>query len=228
MKSWALIFILIHFCFSLNSEAEDKKPVRSSSNFVNNSALVAFGNVVITTRQVELSNIIEHWRVSKSAPSPEISGEWAPALRSPGFQEALGQLVTDLMLEAEAPSESRAISQEAFAIEKDKLMRDLKNWEPWQAMAFTGSDVDVAMKRSWVAADYLAKLFELKKLSVSDSEIKVFYEDRKNQFEKADFEFYSEGIGRLLRRRQAEVKIKEWIDTMKLKYKVRLLDADKL
>ena len=228
MRSWALLIVLSHFCFSLNSEAEEKKPVRSSVNFVNNSALVAFGNVVVTTRQVELSNIIEHWRVSKSAPSPEISGEWAPALRSPGFQEALGQLVTDLMLEAEAPSESRKISQEAFAIEQDKLMRDLKNWEPWQAMAFTSSEVELAMKRSWVAADYLAKLFAQKNLSVSESEIKIFYEDRKTQFEKADFESYSEGIARLLRRRLAEVKIKEWIETMKLKYKVRLLDVDRL
>lgn len=190
-----------------------------------NRAVAQVGTQVITARQVWVSNIYDRWKVAGSgALSPQ--PDWKPPIKSDSFRQALNSLILEIMVIQEAESFSIA-KVEADEVDKKQntFSKAVQSFSGWTTLEVSDSELKKMVERKMRSQNFLNFKTESANLIVTDQEAQSYFEKNRLKFGNLPFSQFQESIKDVLRKQVVENRLKDWLDILRRKYRVRLIGA---
>lgn len=189
------------------------------------------GHNVVTSRDVEISSIIEHWyllsKKTEKGSRPSANKEWLVDPKSEAFRKQLNTIMAELLIVAEAENFSVAqISPVEIHKESELMSEDLKSWPEWTALEVSPLELEQHVGRHLRAKEFLKFKTESMGMQISDDEAKKYYDQNKVRFNNLPFENFRQSIKEFLISRDVEAKMKDWFDILRKKYKVKILQFE--
>jgi len=215
---------------------------------VSSSTVGMVGKRSITSRDVQISSIMDHWFLSEtqqasallktknskskknneSASAERNHKDWILDEKSEAFRKQLSTVMAEYLIVAEAENFSVA-RLSAAEVEKsaNAMLEDLKSWSDWESLELSKSELESHVSRRLRAKEFLKFKTESMGLQVSDDEAKKYYDKNRARFSNLPYENFKEGIKEYIASRDVETKMKDWFDTLRKKYKVKVLQFEK-
>jgi len=231
-RHWVLFFQLLIGVGLLSFEAKALK--------IQSLTLAQVGTQVITSRDVEISSIMDHWflmakseamlkdhKAKKETKESSDHKDWILEQKSPAFQKQLSTVMAEalVVLEAENFSVAQLPAGEAKKTALS-MSEDLKTWPEWTSLAVSSAELETHIVRHRRAKEFLKFKTESMGMQVSDEDAKKYYEQNHNRFNNLPFEGFKESIKEYLISRDVESKMKDWFDVLRKKYKAKLLQNE--
>ncbi len=190
-------------------------------------ALGQAGEVVITSRDIQLGHFIETFLTQYSEKSKIIKFK-ALEGETPEFSQALGQSLLELVVQMEAENFSVGPVNNQ---EKEELMTKFieatKNQFSYAQFEFSQKEVDLIFYRKLRSRNFLKFKTETTGVNVGDEEIQQYFNKNSVKFSGISLSQVKENIRDLLSRQFVEAKLKDWFDILKRKYRVHFLGRAK-
>ncbi len=216
-----------------------------SSVVVSQALAVAAGHV-ISSREVKISYIIDQAlampldAADKPAESPAVKNkkkesvkasshsslkdQWLLANESPDLQAHLAQVLVEIVVSAEAESFSIGqIDKEELERWQKHLQEQTQSWAPWKTFEVQQDELSGILNRKMRAKNFLKFKMEASGVTVSEDEVKQYYEKNRVKFGNMPFAQFRQSIRDKLTQDQTQDRLKDWFDILKRKYRVRLL-----
>lgn len=221
--------------------------VSNSTAVVSQGLAVAAGHV-ISSREVKISYVIDQAlampldkEIAEKSVEPQtavknkkkenvkishasVKDQWLLANDSADLQAHLAQVLVEIVVSSEA--ENFSIGQ----VDKDELERWQKhlneqthNWSPWKALEVQADELNGILNRKMRAKNFLKFKMEASGVTVSEDEVKQYYEKNRVKFGNMPYAQFSQSIRDKLTQDQTQERLKDWFDILKRKYRVRLL-----
>jgi hypothetical protein len=179
---------------------------------------------VITSREVMISAALDQGQLLKSQTPSKVKLEPLPQLGSDAFANQLSMLVLEHLVILEADSFSIAqISQEEVTHEAQALTELFKDWSEWKKLEVTANELEAQVSRSMRAKNFLRYKTESMGLHISEQETRDYYQKNRVKFGNLPFEKMKDSIREYLSQRNIETKMKDWVQILKKKYRVRMI-----
>lgn len=135
-------------------------------------------------------------------------------------------LVTSALLEKVVAVEAESFSVAAVADDEVrelavKAKKHLAGVRLWQRMDFSSMEVQEMILRKLRSKRFLKYKTESSSLTVTDFEVKDYYEKSRYKFGNLPFESFKENIRQFLIQKQTEDRLREWFEVLRKKYQVR-------
>ena len=177
---------------------------------------------VITSRDVEAYNLVT--RILEG-------GSTAPLkLNDSEFNIACDRFIVETMVFGEAQSFgiAKLTDEEVDAVYKTVKSKvneaSLKN--RWQAWGFSDSQLKHFVTMHLRAEKLIRYRSESSTSQVSDEEARDYFDKNKVKFGTTDFDSFKPTIKKFIARRNSEARMKEWLDILKKKHKVKKLYSE--
>ena len=212
---WISLFLLGHLSWG--------EPSQSSSVKVVSTAVGQVKNFVVTSRDVQIQNLLEVALFDKS-PQEKIK---ILALDSKPFSKAVQATLLEWVVSLEAQSFSlvELTSEELKTAEKTTL-KVLQKAKPWSQLEVSSEELTKALQRKMLAKKLIEFRAKSSVLPVTDVEAQRYFEENRLKFGNLPFENFKENIKSFLSRNQVDKRIKDWIEVLMAKYKVKNLIAE--
>jgi len=191
------------------------------------------GTHVITSRDVQMVSILDHWFLLNAAITPSKKQkpvdrkDWIPVRKSEAFNKQLSLVVMEHLVVTEAENFSVArISADEVAKYAHDIQEDLKSWPEWHSLEVSQVELENQVQRHLRAKEFLKFKTESMGFQISDDEAKAYYEQNRLRFNNLPYENFRDSIKEYLARRDVESKMKDWFDVLRKKYKVKLLQYE--
>jgi hypothetical protein len=186
--------------------------------------LARAGNVVLTSREVILSGVIERWRLVQSSKKIKPQSDWILIPDSEAFKTHLAQVLTETLINLEADSFGAAqVSANEVRQNSAPFLEAMTKFKDWQIFKFSDAEVEGAFIRSLRARAYLKFRTESEGIKITDQQVQEFYDKQRIKFGQVTLESVKESIREHLFRQSQEARLKDWFETLKRKFRARYL-----
>ncbi len=227
----SVIFPILFFAIGLSSGAFGLSKVQSAT-------LAQVGSYVVTSRDVEISSLMEQWFLlakkndklkdkSKDSSEKNNKKDLTLDIKSSDFQKQVNLVIAELLVMSEA--ENFSVAQTSTAeIQKvsSSFTEEMKNRPEWTRLEVSPTELEQNIGRHLRAKEFLKFKTESMGMQVSDEEAKKFYDQDKGRFNNLPFENFKESIKEYLITRDVQAKMKDWFDVLRKKYKVKILQFE--
>jgi hypothetical protein len=176
---------------------------------------------VLTTRDVQASSILDHLIYNENASSQLKYG-------TEEFAGQLNRLLIEWMVRDEADvfgvakvSESEV--DETFQSVKSKLKNHPVVKSRWNELNLSESQLREMISRKLRANRFIKYKSNSSFVQVSDDEARDYYNNNRIKFGTTDFDGFKENIKKYLGRKNAEDRLRDWLDILRKKHKVKNL-----
>lgn len=216
--------IVINFClYSVEARAA-----------IVSETLAQVGAKVITTRDMQISSVLDHWFLTSAggaeAASKKIDKKdwWIDSKnRSEKFKNQLSILIIENLVILEADNFSVAKTTPAEITKYlNQISADLSDWTEWRNLELSPTELDTAIASYVRAKEFLKYKTDSMGFQISDAEAKEYYDKNRLKFNNLPFENFKESIREFLARKDVETRLKEWLEVLKKKYRVKILNQE--
>jgi hypothetical protein len=190
-------------------------------------AVAQAGSSIVTSREVIVSFILDQALATpfKKNGKPERKN-WLLTYPSEAFSKHLAQILLEIVVQLEAENFSIGQVSQLDVLQSEKHVEELvKGWTVWKDLEVSAAEVEIALGRKLRAKNFLKFKLESAGVQISDEEAKVFYEKNRVKFGNLPFSQFKDSIKEVLAQNQLQEKLKDWIDILKRKYRVRYLGS---
>lgn len=174
------------------------------------------GDYALTSREVIAGLLLEKALV------PEIKEEFVENVSAPEFVSQVTSALIEKVISLEAENFSLAsISEEERKGSLEKAKKNLSNMRSWQKLAITEAEFQDFLLRKLRSKKFLKYKSEAASLTVSDFEVKDYFEKNRHKFGNLPLESFKESIRQYLIQKQSEDRLREWFEVLRKKYQVR-------
>jgi hypothetical protein len=176
---------------------------------------------VLTTRDVQASSVLDHLLYNEDASVQLKYG-------TEEFANQLNRLLIEWMVRDEADvfgvakvSENEA--DESFQSIKSKLKNHPLVKSRWNDLGISDSQLREMIGRKLRANRFIKYKSNSSFVQVSDDEARDYYNNNRIKFGTTDFDGFKENIKKYLGRKNAEDRLRDWLDILRKKHKVKNL-----
>lgn len=172
----------------------------------------------ITSREVQISEAVESVLGAKgdgkSLQIPEIGHE--------NFPTKVNDVLTEWIVYFEAQSFSAdAVSKSAIEDAISKVEKGSANSSGWRRLEVSKSELEEVLKRKLSAKSFIRLKTESSLMPVTDSEAQAYFKKNRLKFGNLPFTSFKDSIKAHLRQQQMDRRMKDWLEILQKKYKVR-------
>ncbi len=181
------------------------------------------GELVVTSREVQMSILVSKALGDKR--SQEYREEDL-AIESAAFSKAVSQVLLDQVFYNEGEGFSFSdLSSDDIKKERQKLQGLAKN-PLWLKINPSSDEIDRVLLRRLKASAFFKFKADTFRGTVSDSEVRSYFDSNKGKFGSGNFELFKDNIKMFLVQQQAQERMRSWFELIKRKHKVRNFIAD--
>jgi hypothetical protein len=173
----------------------------------------------LTTREVRINDAIEQVLTSKAE-----NGKALQVLT--GSEKSFPQQVNDVLVEWIIYFEAQSFS--AQPIDKVDLQKSedlvktrLSPLSDWKKMEVSDQELRETLSRKLTAKSFMKLKTESSLMPVTDADALDYYKKNRVKFGNAPFENFQENIKNYLKQQQMDRRMKDWLEVLERKYKVR-------
>lgn len=194
--------------------------------------LVAHGDVVIETVGVVKQHFVTsrevqiHYLLSELvfADAPGADQGKVPAAGSEEFRRELNGVLLEWMVYFEA----RSFAMEPVSAQEiqryNQLVRErLAQKKAWQDLEVGATEAREFLERALWAKKFIQFKADSARVLPTDDEARQYFRDHPNQFPGHSFAYYEKSIKNLLRKEQANDRLKSWFQVLEKRYQARSL-----
>lgn len=202
-----------------------------ASSEVVTRAVGQVGDSAITSRQVILSGLIEQWTLAlqdrpKATIPKDEKMKWILKLDTEPFRTQLTRMMIDWIVAMEAENLSVAdIPFGELQLRQTKFLIEMAALPEWKRLGYSQTEVNTALRRKLRSRAFLQFKIETSGILVSDDEAKDYYDKNRSKFGNYGFAQFKGSIKEALTQQKLEVRLKDWFEILKKKYRVRFLGA---
>lgn len=188
-------------------------------------AIAVVDKWVLTSREVQIVKMIsdEIGEGSKSRSSMKLVDE-----ESEEFRIAIGEALMELVLSLEAKNFSfESVSDQQVSKLKKKVVENFRKSSVWESLEVTDEEIEALIARKLFARNFLRFKTEAFTSQISDEDLKSFFEKNKDKMKDSSIDLAKANIQNFVEKQQVEFKLKEWIELLKRKYRMRFLGRAK-
>jgi|GEM_PF-5476457 len=203
-------------------------------------ALAQVGEEVLTTRHLELDFLIDRYQlVNKGSSAPSATPNSTPNTNQGHVWEelnlqnravvdaALSKSLLDAMVVREADAlGSATIRKEQIESMVADIEKTYRGFAQWKRLGITNDELQNAVLRHLRANEYLQLKTASMGIVIPDEMAQKYFEANRSRFGGLPFAQFKEAIQESLAQAQLEVKLKDWVEILKRKYKVRMLQTE--
>lgn len=179
------------------------------------------GDYALTSREVVGGLVLE------KALFPEMKREPVENVSSPDFVPQVTSALIEKVVSLEAENFALAnISEEEKKEALNKAKKNLSNARTWVKLAFTETELQDFLLRKLRSKKFLKYKTEAASLTVSEFEIKDYFEKNRYKFGNLPLESFKDSIRQYLIQKQSEDRLREWFEVLRKKYQVRNFMAE--
>jgi hypothetical protein len=176
---------------------------------------------VLTTRDVQASSLLDHLLYNEDASTQLKYG-------TEEFANQLNRLLIEWMVRDEADvfgvaKVSEGEVDESFQSIKSKLKNHPVVKSRWNDLGFSESQLREMIGRKLRANRFIKYKSNSSFVQVSDDEARDYYNNNRVKFGTTDFDGFKENIKKYLGRKNAEDRLRDWLDILRKKHKVKNL-----
>jgi len=174
------------------------------------------GEYSLTSREVLGGLLLE------KALTPEVKGEIVENVNAAEFVPQVSSALIEKVVSLEAENFSLAtISEEERKESTNKVKKNLANVRLWQKLTFTEAELQDFLLRKLRSKKFLKYKSEVASLTVSEFEVKDYFEKNRYKFGNLPMDSFKESIRQYLIQKQSEDRLREWFEVLRKKYQVR-------
>lgn len=147
-----------------------------------------------------------------------------------GSREFVMQVTSSLLekvVSVEADSFSVAsISDDELKTVMNKARKELQGLNAWQKLEISAVEFQEFVMRKLRSKKFLKYKTEAANLTVTDFEVKEYFEKSRYKFGNLPLESFKENIRQFLIQKQTEDRLREWFEVLRKKYQVRNFMAE--
>lgn len=179
------------------------------------------GDYALTSREVVGGLFLE------KALFPEMKREPIENVLSPEFVPQVTSALIEKVVSLEAENFALAnISEEEKKEALNKAKKNLSNVRTWSKLAFTEAELQDFLLRKLRSRKFLKYKTEAASLTVTEFEIKDYFEKNRYKFGNLPLESFKDSIRQYLIQKQSEDRLREWFEVLRKKYQVRNFMAE--
>lgn len=172
----------------------------------------------ITSREVQINEAVENVLAakgeSKSLQIAEIGHE--------NFPSKVQDVLTEWIVFFEAQSFSAdSVSKSAVEDAAQKVEKATAGSTGWRRLEVSKSELDEVLKRKLSAKSFIRLKTESSLMPVTDSEAQAYFKKNRLKFGNLPFSSFKDSIKAHLRQQQMDRRMKDWLEILHKKYKVR-------
>ncbi len=194
-------------------------PLSGSASDILLQALGQADREVVTTRDVQISKVVER-ALSAKDKSSRSDGEMNPA--SIGVQD-LTPVLLEWVVYFEAES-FKIADLEAADVQSALTLTQtyVKDWPYWQRLEVSNPELQDVIKRKLRAKKLIKFKTESTDLAVPESEIKDYFDKNRIKFGNMPLSAFRDNIRAFLSRQNRDKRLRDWFEVLKTKYKVKV------
>lgn len=174
------------------------------------------GDYYLTSREVIGVRILEKELF------PEQKMNLVEDVEAPEFVLQVTSALLEKVVAVEAESFSvAAVSDEEVKDMVSKAKKQLANQRSWQKLDISAVELQDLVFRKLRSKKFLKYKTESASLTVTDFEVKDYYEKSRYKFGNIPFDSFKENIRQFLIQKQTEDRLREWFEVLRKKYQVR-------
>lgn len=172
----------------------------------------------VTSREVQINDAVEAALSSKgdgkSLSIVEIGHE--------NFPQKVNDVLTEWIVFFEAQSFSAdTVSKAAVDDAFQKLEKATASSASWKRLEASKAELEEILKRKLSAKAFIRLKTESSLMPVTDSEAQAYFKKNRLKFGNLPFSSFKDSIKAHLRQQQMDRRMKDWLDILQKKYKVR-------
>ena len=172
----------------------------------------------ITSREVQINEAVESALGSKgdgkSLQFAEIGHE--------NFPTKVNDVLTEWVVYFEAQSFSAdTVPKSAIEDAAQRVEKATANSAAWKRLEVSKSELEEVLKRKLSAKSFIRLKTESSLMPVTDSEAQAYFKKNRLKFGNLPFTSFRESIKAHLRQQQMDRRMKDWLEILQKKYKVR-------
>ena len=176
------------------------------------------GDYYITSREAIASRILE----KELFPDSKLAV--IENIRSNDFTMQVTSALLEKVVSVEAETFSVAtVSDTEFEAALNTVKKNLVNDKLWLQLKISSVEEQDLIMRKLRSKKFLKYKTDSASLTVTDFEVKEYYEKSRYKFGNLPFESFKENIRQFLIQKQTEDRLKEWFEVLRKKYQVRNL-----
>lgn len=174
------------------------------------------GDYFLTSREVIASRFIE------KVLFPDDKVNIIDNVSSPEFVVQVTSALLEKVVAVEAESFSVASISDSESKEiVSRVKRQLAGVRTWQKLEISQIELQELVSRKLRSKRFLKYKTEAANLTVTDFEVKDYYEKSRYKFGNLPLESFKENIRQFLIQKQTEDRLREWFEVLRKKYQVR-------
>ena len=173
----------------------------------------------ITSREVRINDALEQILTSQAHPPP-------PPKILTGAESGFPAQVTDVLVEwiiyFEAQSFSADRPSSSDVTKADEIVKvAVGKSKPWEQLEVSNAELRSMVERKLQAKSFMKLKTESSLMPVTDSDALSYFKKNRVKFGSMPFETFQDNIKNYLRQQQMDKRMKDWIEVLERKYKVR-------
>ena len=184
------------------------------------------GTDLVTSRQVRLSEMIDRWNLLPPENRKNLTEEsvqpWRAEDKSEEFKSQVSTLLLQIMVTKEAESLGSLPAEETqdqrSAVE---FIKDLSASKSWKQLEAQQEEILRLIRIKRVAADFLKLKTESGSGSISEADVKAYFNRNKEKLAGVSYELVKPVIRERLQQETQVAKLRDWFEILKRKYNVQ-------
>lgn len=220
MSKYFLAFIIslmtFHAVLAEKVSLTAKKNLKAENEVLISQVVGVAGDEIVTSREVQIVNLLE-----------KAIGNSSEELKTISIEDAKFNLeITQVLLEIVVMNESlvfemNQIKEEEFKEDQQNVMKKLNSSAEWKKLQVSSIELDKFLRRKKIAKKFIKVKSDSMKGFISDQEAKDYFEKNRLKFGQVPFAQFKENIKAFLAQQQLEERLTSWFEVIKKKYKVR-------
>lgn len=173
----------------------------------------------ITSREVQVNDAIENLLSAKGASGKALQ---IVEVGSETFPAKVNDVLTEWIVFFEAQSFSAdTVSKSAIEDAVQKVEKGTHGSEGWRRLEVSKPELEEILKRKLSAKAFIRLKTESSLMPVTDSEAQAYFKKNRLKFGNLPFSAFRDSIKAHLRQQQMDRRMKDWLEILQKKYKVR-------
>lgn len=186
-----------------------------------NKVLGEAGTQVITQRDVEIQYMLElHWY-------SDLKNQASFPLTADVLKDETSNTLLETIVFEEAKSFAVAKLSDNELESQVQLIKQYLRKSPvlsyWNSLEVSEKEFKDFCEKKLRAKKFIQFKRRSSDVAISDAEAETYFNENKNKFAKAKFADFKERIKLFLRTEQADLRLRDWFESLRRKYKVRNL-----
>ncbi len=179
------------------------------------------GDYFLTSREVIATRLLE----KELFPGQKLN--FVEDISSPEFVMQVTAALLEKVVAVEAESFSvAAVTDDELKEMIGKSKKHLNGMSSWQKLDISVTELQDMILRKLRSKKFLKYKTDAASLTVTDFEIKEYYEKSRYKFGNLPLESFKENIRQFLIQKQTEDRLREWFEVLRKKYQVRNFMAE--